>query len=312
MKKSLLWATLSLVSAGLWADQGTTAAAFLKLQVGPRAIAMAESFAGLADDVNALNYNASGTAFMKEKQVTVMHAVWLQDMFYDNIGVAWPMEGIGTIGLSVLYLNGGEFDKTVIDPLTSLPQSQGKFTAGSFAVGLAYARAIVPTISAGLHVKMISETIETASTSGFAADLSSTYKTPVKGLSVGLNIMNLGPSMGFDQAFSMPINVRLGVGYRLKESVLFDVDYTQPIETAGIFSGGFDYGYRGFLNFRAGYKYQGAVDFNQTFTGFGPAVASGLTFGLGINYKQFSLDYAYANYGFLGTPHRVAITAKFN
>src|SRR5260221_2671669 len=114
MKKLVL--ALSLVlGAAAYADQGTTAASFLKLQTGPRAIAMAESFAGLADDVNAIQYNTSGMAYMKDKEFTLMHAVWFEDIFYDHVAVAWPMEGIGTIGLSALYLNAGNFDKYVLD-----------------------------------------------------------------------------------------------------------------------------------------------------------------------------------------------------
>src|SRR2546426_219154 len=82
----------------------------LKLQTGPRAIAMAESFAGIADDVNAIQYNPSGLAYLGEKQLTLMHAVWFQDIFYDHLAVAWPIQDVGTIGLSGLYLNAGTFD----------------------------------------------------------------------------------------------------------------------------------------------------------------------------------------------------------
>lgn len=299
------------LTAALQADQGTTAASFLKLQTGPRAIAMGESFAGVADDVNALQYNASGAAYLKEKEVTLMHAVWFQDIFYDHLAIAWPMEGIGTIGLSALYLNAGTFDKYVLDASNN-PVAQGQFTANSLSAGLSYARAIIPAASAGLTIKMISETIDSSSASTVAVDVSAMWKTPVKGLAAGFNVANLGPSLGFEQAFSLPITIRLGAGYKPSANIAVDCDYTQPIETAGIFSLGGEYGYRDFLFIRLGYKYQGAVDYNQTFTGFGPAVASGLAMGLGFKvYKNYSADYAYSNYGFLGTPHRIALTAKF-
>ncbi len=299
------------LSTGLAADQGTTAASFLKLQTGPRAIAMAESFAGLADDVNAIQYNASGMAYMKEKEFTFMHAVWFQDIFYDHLAVAWPIEGIGTIGLSGLYLNAGTFDKYVLDAANN-PVAAGQFTANSLAAGLSYARQIIPVISAGINLKMISETIDTASASSIAVDLSAMYKTPIKGLSAGLNITNLGPSLGFEQAFSLPINVRVGLGWKPAANIALGADYAQPIETVGVFSLGGEYGYRDFLYLRLGYKYGGAIDYNQTFTGFGPAVASGLAMGVGFKVaKNYSADYAYSNYGFLGTPHRIALTMKF-
>lgn len=312
MTKKIIAFTACLGLLGsLKADQGTTAASFLKLQTGPRAIAMAESFAGLADDVNAIQYNASGLAFLKDKELTLMHAVWFQDIFYDHLGLAWPIEGIGTIGLGALYLNAGTFDKYVLDAANN-PVAQGQFTANSLAAGLTYARAIIPQVSAGITIKMIQETIDSSSASSVAVDLSTLWKTPLKGLSAGLNVANLGPSLGFEQAFSLPINVRVGVGYKPSANIAVDCDYAQPIETAGVFSLGGEYGYRDFLYLRLGYKYQGAVDYNQTFTGFGPAVAAGLAMGIGFKvYKNYSADYAYSNYGFLGTPHRIALTAKF-
>lgn len=314
MKKTLGALTFALamgMAVTSRADQGTTAASYLKLPTGPRAIAMAESFAGLADDVNALQYNASGTAYLKNKELTLMHAVWFQDMFYDHLAVAWPMEGIGTIGLGVFYLNAGTFDKYILDA-SNAPVAQGQFTANALVAGLTYSRAIIPVVSAGLTIKMVSETIDSSSASTVAVDLSTFWKTPVKGLSAGLNIANMGPSLGYEQAYGLPITVRLGVGYKPAAHIAVDCDYSQPVETAGIFSLGGEYGYRDFLFLRLGYKYQGAVDYNQTFTGFGPAVAAGLAMGLGFKfYANYSIDYAYSNYGFLGTPHRVALTAKF-
>ena len=44
------------------------------------------------------------------------------------------MEGIGTLGLSCLYLNAGTFDKYVLDA-TNTPVAQGQFTANSLAAG---------------------------------------------------------------------------------------------------------------------------------------------------------------------------------
>ena len=310
MKKSVLFGFM-LLASGLRADQGTTAASFLKLDTGPRAIAMGGSFAGLADDVNAIQYNPAGLAFLTDKEITVMHATWFEDIFYDHAAIAWPIDKIGTIGLSGLYVNDGNFDRTTLDS-SGNPQVVGQFSGNSLWAALSYARAILPFLSAGLNIKMISETIDTSSASTIAVDLGGFYRTPIKGLAAGINIQNLGPSLGFQQSFSLPTNVRVGVGYKPTDMIAVDADFTQPIETVGTFSIGGEYGYRDFLYLRLGYKYGGAVDYNQTFTGFGPAVAAGLTMGIGFKvYKNYSADYAYANYGFLGTPHRIALTAKF-
>jgi long-subunit fatty acid transport protein len=303
---------LALAPAMTPADQGTTAASFLKLGTSPRAIAMADAFGGVADDVSAIQYNAAGLAFLDQKEFTLMHAVWFQDIFYDYGALAWPIEGIGTLGLSFFYLSAGTFEKVGFDAFDN-PVSLGDFTASSMVAGLAFSRQIVSFLSAGINIKMLNESIDTFSAGSVAVDVSALYKTPIEGLSAGLNIQNLGPSLGFEQAFSLPINVRLGVGYKPADNITVGMDYTQPIETAGLWSVGGEYGYRDTLFVRMGYRYQGAIDYNQTYTGFGPAVASGLNLGLGLKlYKNYSADYAYAPYGFLGTTHRISLTFKFD
>lgn len=306
-----LFILLGMVPALASADQGTTAASFLKLGTSPRAIAMADAFGGVADDVSAIQYNAAGLGYLDQKELTVMHALWFQDIFYDYGALAWPIDGIGTVGLSFFYLNAGTFDKVGFDAANN-PVNLGQFTASSMVAGLAFSRKILSFLSAGLNIKMLNESIETYSTGSVAVDVSALYRTPIKNLSVGLNVQNLGPSLGFEQAFSLPINVRLGVGYKPADNIIVDTDYTQPIETAGVWSVGGEYGYRDTLFVRMGYRYQGAVDYNQTYTGYGPAVASGLNLGLGIRlYKNYQADYAYAPYGFLGTTHRFSLTLKF-
>jgi hypothetical protein len=296
------------------ADQGTTAASFLKLGTSPRAISMAEAFTGVADDVSAIQYNSGGLGFLKDKEVTFMHALWFQDIFYDYGALAWPIEGIGTVGLSVFYLNAGQFDKYGLDAANN-PVNLGTFSASSLAAGLTFSRKIVSFLSIGMNVKMLNESIESFSAGSVAVDLGALYKTPIPNLSLGLNIQNLGPSLGFEQAFSLPINVRFGVGYKPMPNITVSSDYTQPIETAGVWSVGGEYGHtvgNVAIFARMGYRYQGAIDYNQTYAGFGPSIASGLNLGLGFQAaKNYSADYAYAPYGFLGTTHRFSLTLKF-
>lgn len=307
MRRFLIVVVMAAFSVALHADQGSTAAAFLKLNTSPRAQAMGDAFTGIADDVEALQYNPAGAAFVDQKQVTLMHTTWFVDMFYDYGAVLWPTEHQGTLGLGFFMLNGGTFDgyDANFNPT-------GQFTASSMYGTLSYARKLLPFLAAGLNLKMLSETIAGQSTSGLAVDISGLYQTPFPGLSLGLDVANLGPSVGFQEAFSLPVNVRFGLGYKPQPNIVLDMDLVQPIETAAIWSLGGEYGYRDTLFVRLGYKYQGAIDYNQTYTGYGPAVASGLNMGLGLKlYKLYYIDYAYSPYGFLGTTHHFSLTVKF-
>ncbi|HXB98518.1 MAG TPA: hypothetical protein VNZ54_10740, partial [bacterium] len=125
-KRSIVLALLLSGAAGLYADQGTTAAAFLKLDNSPRAQAMGDAFTGIADDVSALQYNVGGLGFIDQKQFILVHTVWFLDMFYDYGAVVWPTQHLGTLGFSFFYLNGGTFDGYDINF-----QPTGQFTASS-------------------------------------------------------------------------------------------------------------------------------------------------------------------------------------
>ena len=309
MRKFVAFIVVAALSTSslLQADQGSTAAAFLKLNTSPRAQAMGDAFNGIADDVEAIQYNPAGGAFVDQKQVSLMYTTWFVDMSYDYGALLWPTQKQGTIGLSFFYLSGGTFDG-----YDANFQPTGQFTASSMYGTLSYSRKILNYLSAGLNVKFLSESIAGQSTSGLAVDLASLYKTPFPGLSLGLDVANLGPSMGFTEAFSLPLNVRFGIGYKPQPNIVLDMDLVQPIETAAIWSLGGEYGYRDTLFVRLGYVYQGAVDYNQTESGYGPAVASGLNMGVGLKlYKLYFIDYAYAPYGFLGTTHHFSLTVKF-
>jgi hypothetical protein len=306
-KRSTLLALLLCGAAGLYADQGTTAAAFLKLDNSPRAQAMGDAFTGISDDISALQYNVGGLGFITQKQVTLIHTVWFLDMFYDYGAVVWPTQHLGTLGFSFFYLNGGTFDG-----YDTNFNSTGQFTASSMYGSIAYSHKILDFLTAGLNIKFLQETIASDSTSGVAVDLGALYHTPIPKLSLGASFNNLGPSLGFSEAFSLPVNTRFGIGYKPQDNVVLGMDYVQPIETYGIWSVGGEYGYRDTLFVRMGYKYQGSVDVNQTYAGYGPAVASGLNMGLGLKlYKIYYADYAYSPYGFLGTTHHFSLTVKF-
>jgi len=307
MRKPILFLALLSVAGSAWAGgQGTTAASFLQLDTSPRVVGMGDSFAGLADDASAIEYNPAGQAYLTQKYLTVMDAVWFQDITYQYGAIAWPFK-FGTVSADFFYLNAGTFQG-----YTASGTPTGTFTAADMYGTLAYSRKILRNLSAGLSVKFLSESISTYSTSSVALGLSAFYQLPYPGLSLGMSLNNLGPSEGFQQGYALPLNLRMGVGYKPFDNIDCDIDYTQPNDTAGTLSLGGEYGYRA-LVFRLGYKFQGQADYNQTESGFGPAAAAGLNFGMGVKFfTNFTLDYSYSYYGFLGASQRFSLGAKFD
>jgi len=114
MKKLIL--TLVLVFAVAFSATNAFAVSeaavlFLMISPGARAAGMGEAFVGLADDASAVYYNPAGLAYQQGRELTLMHSNWLpqfgSDLFYDFAAYRQSVEGLGTFGLNVTYLNLG-------------------------------------------------------------------------------------------------------------------------------------------------------------------------------------------------------------
>ena len=67
---------------------GTTAAKFLSIPVGARALAMGGAYTALANDASAIYWNPGGLAQVTSREVFFMHSEWLADINFDHFALA--------------------------------------------------------------------------------------------------------------------------------------------------------------------------------------------------------------------------------
>src|ERR1700683_5045084 len=91
------------------ANAGTTAADFLQLGAGPRAVAMGEAQVGLADDVYATYWNPAGLAQLRNQEAGFVQTQYLENIQTEYLAYAYPNERLGTFAGSLTYLNVGQF-----------------------------------------------------------------------------------------------------------------------------------------------------------------------------------------------------------
>jgi hypothetical protein len=114
------WVTLIIVlcSISLHAQSvsrvGTTAAPFLKIGVGGRALAMGEAYSTQAKDVTGLFWNPAGLANMNGNQILLNHFDYIADLSYVFGGVAIPFSAVGTFGFSISYLGMPDIERTTV------------------------------------------------------------------------------------------------------------------------------------------------------------------------------------------------------
>ena len=302
------------------AKVGTTAAQFLRIGAGARALGMGAAQTAVGGDISSIYWNPAALSRIPvNAEVTFTHAEWLADVTYDFAAGILPIGELGTFGLFIVALNVPDDVVRTVD----FPEGDGRnWGASSFALGLTYARNLTDQFSVGVNAKLIREDIWSESATGLAIDIGTLYRFEIEGLTLGASISNFGtkmqlegrdlyfnydpntdvgsgpnniPSMGRTIAFDLPLAFRIGVAYErsLTEDfrAVVAVDATHPNDNTEYVNSGLEVSWKQIVFGRVGYKSAFLRDSEQ-----------GLTWGLGLHYgitnvATIKLDYGFADYG---------------
>ena len=132
----ILWFTVG----HLWAV-GEAGAIFLLIAPGAGPQGSGEAQVAKADDAYASYYNPAGLGFLKGTEVAGMHVNWLpnlaSDLYYEFITYRQYIDGLGSIGGHIIFLNLGEqFGRDEFGNETQNWKSYMAAIAGSFGTKL--------------------------------------------------------------------------------------------------------------------------------------------------------------------------------
>ncbi|MDD5131544.1 MAG: PorV/PorQ family protein [bacterium] len=295
LKVALISSSLILIlTSAVWA--ASTGAAFLKIGAGARPSALGGNYVGLADDVNAVNWNPGGLGFLQEKELSAMYASWLADMNYEFASYAQPFSSGLVLGGSIVMLQSGEMEKR-----SETREKLGTFSATDTCGTLALAKKINEKVALGASIKVINQKIDDESTTGMAVDLGALVKTSIDNLNVGIALRNLGPQMKFiSEGYDLPLTLAAGINYSLsKINLTSDLNYYDSKMTIGV---GMEYKVINALVLDLGYK----AGKDDKLDGL-----AGVSAGLGFNINKINLSYAWVPYGELSDTHRISLGVKF-
>jgi len=310
---------------------GTTAAQFLKIGVGPRAIGMGGAYTALADDINAIYWNPAGLSRINSKEAYFNHVDWIMDVKLDYAGFALDVTDLGTLGAFISVLSMDDM------PVRTLQQPQGTgelFTAGSIVIGLSYARNLTEEFSIGFNAKYVGENIWNESAKTFAIDIGTQYVIPfLNEFRLGASISNFGPKMKMNgrdiiqtttvgsgegnlintdlqlDEFELPLLFRIGVAVdaikTAENRLTIAADAIHPNDNSEYVNAGLEYTWNEIFFIRGGYKSLFEEDGEQ-----------GFTLGAGINYRFFDafkikIDYAYQDFGRLKNVQYISLGVRF-
>ncbi|TBR20456.1 PorV/PorQ family protein [bacterium] len=271
---------------------------FLFLDADARAAGLGGAYTAIAKDANALLYNPAGLARVGAHEASFMENRYAEGVSQEYVGYASPRGW----GLNLNHLSFGEIPRTTV----SNPDGTGSFGIRDLAVGAGYGRLLpaVPGLSLGAGVKLLRETVDDASASGFAADLGALWESPaVPGLAFGGAVQNMGPTVRFSAAReNLPLYVRLGAAYSaasLGVPAMLAFDVMKERSESPLFAAGLELAPAGrALPLRLGYSSRNDA-------------GTGIAIGLGWVSGMFHIDYAFVPLGELGSAHRLSLGLRW-
>lgn len=232
------------------ANAVTSAVPFLRITPDARGGAMGDVGIATSADPNGMHYNQSKLAFAdKNVSISATYTPWMRNLGLNDVYLAYlagyvKLDKFQTVGLSLRYFSLGDIEFT-----DENGQSLGQGRPNEFEVTGAYARKLSDKLSAAIGAKLIYSNLATGrfvegneikpGVAG-AADISVTYKTPLKvsknksDLTVGVAISNLGSKITYTNSINrdfIPTNLGLGLAWRLNldeyNSLTFTTDFNK-------------------------------------------------------------------------------------
>jgi hypothetical protein len=210
---SLLGAMISTSAlAGNDTKRGQAGAVELLINPWARTSGMAGSNSGIVRGIESSGLNIAGLAGIRRTEINFCSALYLvgSDIRINSLGFGTKV-GQGAMGLTLSSFSLGTFYETTAE----LPDGTGNtFSPQIFNFGASYAKNFSKRISAGLLVRGISQSYNSATAFGLAFDAGIQYQTGKrKEFKFGVSILNLGPKMSFGgDAFSTR-GTKQGTGY---------------------------------------------------------------------------------------------------
>lgn len=308
MKKILVLAGILVITSSAFAQSTFD---FLKLDISPRAAALAGSFVADNDDPNVIFYNPAGINLLSGTPASFSFLKYLMDINSASLSYSREFTDIGRFAAGIQYINYGSFTRA-----DETGTELGSFSAGEMALLIGYGNQLDQNFYYGANVKFIFSSIAGVSSTAAALDLGLHYAFPDVRWNFGLSVLNLGTQLKsyYSVKEDLPLDVRIGLSKEL-EKVPFRLflsfnhlndkqdnflDRFKSVTVGGEFRLGQS------MKLRFGYDNEKRKELKVgTITGI-----TGISVGVGFKIKTYNVDYSFSSLGSTGGLHRFGISTN--
>jgi hypothetical protein len=342
MKIRLLLISFLLGSAAFAQTGGSNAFPFLDLMYNAHDASLGGDFlTGYGDDVNMGVLNPSLLNEKMHKGISVNQSLQAGGINYGmfNYGFGMKNPDNGTMVGYIKYVNYGKFDRTSVNGI-----SEGTFSPFEMIAGAGYGKQLNPRLSVGVKANFIFSQLETYTAFGGSIDLAGTFHNEEKGVMVTANVKNVGYQLKAHTSGNrapLPVEFQMAGAYKLKHAPFrltllahhlnsWDITYTDPnltptidplsgdtipVKTPGFLEKiGQHLSYQLEMDFTQVLHFRLAFDYHRR-KELGLAVrpgAAGFSFGLGLHFSKFKLDYGFVVYSQAGFNNILTLSSNLS
>ncbi len=314
------------IIAGDGTRKGTAGAEQLFVPVGAQSIATGGAFVSNVVGLESIYYNPAGLSAMQGSEAMFNYMNYIADINVSYFALGTSI-GLGSFALTYKAFDFGEIPITTF----SNPEGTGQTYSPNYSIlGLTYSNSITDRVSAGVTIKLISETIINTSAIGVAIDFGVQYKFD-QNFSLGIALKNIGSNMRYSgedlkqktivpntsygggngtyeidtEEFQIPSYFEMSLGYNFvfdaNNSLLLGSTFRNNNNLEDLVKVGMEYNFQELLFLRGGYNYQIENTSKSIYN---------YTVGVGINYRMVDginvkFDYAFRNVEDLPTDNHI-------
>jgi hypothetical protein len=321
------------VSWGSWLSNGKYAGEFLSLGVDARALGMGGAYVAQATGASAAYWNPAGLAYISRNELNLMHAEQFDGIVgYDFGSYAQPSKGeTGGWGFGAIHLGVGDIPVTVLeDPNSPIgPNNRVNIAHQTSDTELAlfagFGRVLTRwgggKIAYGASAKIVGKWLYNESAYGLGFDLGIRY-TPRTNVAIGVLLQDatttaviwstgqkelIAPTLKLGGAWQVDIPKLIA---RITVAADMDLRFTDRGKAdqfqMGAITGDSHLGLEYFINVSGtGIALRGGTEPSRDADkGF----FANYTFGAGLLFRSFHVDYAFLAHPELGDTHRIALS----
>ena len=300
-KTALILSIIMLFSVFLNADihhnAGKYGYQFLDISTNPISLSLAGRGISSSSQLSSFLRQPASSTIEAHRSIGASHIIWLADTSCDNLYYSWSKRK-SHFGLAFRSLNYGELE--IRDDNGMLI---GHYSPLDIDLLGNYAMRLAPSLYAGVNVGIAYEKLDTDSSLGLHSDLGVAWLPPIAGTQCDLTIRNLGISSEMDEestlfAPSLEMDLSKKINYQ-NTDITFELSGMKAVDENWKAAISSEIAlFQRLLALRVGYK----INYD----------AENLTAGLGLNWKNLSVDYGWASFSdHLNNVHSFGISYHF-